>query len=142
MLKQIPKIITPDLMKIMMEMGHADIMIFADANYPAYSNAKKLIRLPGVEITELLEAVLPYFPLDCFVANPVRLMRNLDSEPIPEIWDTYKEIIRKYDEEKAFADFSLIDRLPFYEESQKASVIVQTTTTERYANIALQKGVI
>ncbi len=142
MLKNIPQIISPDLMKLMMEMGHSDSMIFADANFPAYSNAKILIRLPGVEIPELLKAVLPFFPLDNFVPDAVKLMKNLDTEPVPEIWTQYEEIIRKYDKEKAFINFTYLDRLPFYEESKKAAFIVQTGTTARYANIILQKGVI
>ncbi len=142
MLKNIPKIITPDLMKYMMEMGHADTMIFADANFPAYSNAKILIRLPGVEIPELLHAVLPFFPLDTFVPDPVKLMKNLDTEPVPEIWAVYADIIRKYDDERAFQDFNRLERFRFYRESKEATVIVQTGTTARYANIILQKGVI
>lgn len=61
MLKNIPKIISPELMKVMMEMGHSDVLIIADANYPAAAHAKRLIRLEGVEVPELLEAILPFF---------------------------------------------------------------------------------
>ncbi len=142
MLKKIPKIISPELMKIMMEMGHSDVLILADVNYPAQSNAKRILRAEGIEIPELLEAILQYFPLDSFVADPVKLMRHMDTEPEPDIWETYDAIIRRHDKEKAFNEFGFIDRLPFYEESQKAYVIVQTGTTARYANIVLQKGVI
>jgi L-fucose mutarotase len=142
MLKNIPDIITPELMKILMEMGHGDRILFTDANYPAYSNATNLIRLPGVEVTEILEAVLPFFPLDTFVKKPVNLMRNRDTEPVPEIWDKYETIVKKYDEDGAFTGFGYIERLDFYEESKKVCAIVQLKTTARYANIMLQKGVI
>lgn len=141
MLRNIPKILPPDLVKYMMEMGHADVMILADANYPGTSHAKHIIRMDSVEIPELLEAVLQFFPLDNFIPNPVRLMRNLPTEPVPEIWETYRELLKKYDKDDAFKDFDFIDRLPFYEESEKAYVIVQTGDTSRYANIVLQKGV-
>lgn len=141
MLKNIPKIISPELMKVMMEMGHSDVLIIADANYPAAAHAKRLIRLEGVEVPELLEAILPFFPLDNFIEHPVRLMENLPTEPVPEIWDVYDSILRKHDADRAFGEFKLIDRLPFYEESEKAYLIVQTGTTARYANIVLQKGV-
>ncbi|WP_394919824.1 RbsD/FucU family protein [uncultured Robinsoniella sp.] len=141
MLNNIPKIISPELMKVMMEMGHSDVLIIADANYPAAAHAKRLIRLEGVEVPELLEAILPFFPLDNFIEHPVRLMENLPTEPVPEIWDVYDAILRKHDTDRAFGEFKLIDRLPFYEESEKAYLIVQTGTTARYANIVLQKGV-
>lgn len=141
MLKRIPKIISPELMKCMMEMGHADQLILADANFPGASHAKRLIRMDSVEIPELLEAILPYFPLDNFIPYPVSLMPNLPSEPVPEIWKTYREILERHNEEKAFTDFAFIDRLPFYEAAEKAYVIVQTGDTSRYANIVLQKGV-
>lgn len=142
MLKRIPKIISPDLIKYLMEMGHSDTVVLADANFPAHSNANRILRLEGVEIPQLLEAILPYFPLDNFVPDPVRLMRNLPSEPTPEIWQTYRTIISRYDEEEAFKEFSFSERLPFYEESRKAYLIVQTATTARYANVLLQKGVV
>lgn len=142
MLKNIPHIIAPDLMKILMEMGHSDVIIIADANYPAAAHAKRLIRADGIQIPELLKAILNFFPLDHFVEYPVRLMRPLDTEPTPEIWNEYEKIVRNFDEEKAFDGFAYIDRLDFYEESEKAYVIIQTATTARYANIVLQKGVI
>lgn len=141
MLRNIPKILPPKLVKLMMEMGHGDILLIADANYPGASHAKHMIRMDSVEIPELLEAILPFFPLDNFISSPVRLMRNLPTEPVPEIWKTYRELLEKYDTDHAFQDFDFIDRLPFYEESEKAYVIVQTGDTARYGNIILQKGV-
>lgn len=141
MLRGIPKLISPELMKCMMEMGHGDRMVLADANYPASSHGKRVIRLDGGEIPELLEAVLQFFSLDLFVSNPVRLMKNLPGEPVPKIWETYREIIKKMDLDQAFEDFFFMDRLPFYEESENAYVIVQTGDTARYGNIILQKGV-
>lgn len=141
MLRNIPKILPPDLVKYMMEMGHADVMILADANYPGTSHARHIVRMDSVEIPELLEAVLPLFPLDNFIPNPVKLMKNLPTEPVPEIWNTYRSLLEKYDKDDAFKEFDFMDRLPFYAESEKAYVIVQTGDTSRYANIVLQKGV-
>ena len=142
MLRNIPPIITPDLMKIIMEMGHADYIVLADANYPVMSGAKRAVRLDGVQVDELLDAVLQFFPLDSFVPAPVTLMNYLPSEPKPEIWATFDQIVRKYDIEKAYKEFRLIERLDFYEYARRAYAIVQTGTTARYANIGLQKGVI
>ena len=129
-------------MKIMMDMGHSDVIVLADANFPAASNAKKLVSATGVEIPQLLRAMLEYFPLDNFVDHPATLMRNRESEPVPEIWGEYKTIILSADTEHAFKDFALLDRNRFYQESQKAYAIVSTATTARYANIMLQKGVV
>lgn len=142
MLKKIPKIISPELMKTLMEMGHSDVIILADANYPAAANAKRLLRADGVEIPDLLSAILEFFPLDSFVPNPVKLMDHLRSEETPKIWSKYEEIIKAYDDENAFCQFDFVDRHLFYEESGKAYAIVTTATTARYANIVLQKGVI
>ncbi len=142
MLKGIPVILSSQLFKVMMDMGHSDCLILADANFPAESCAKRLIRLDGVEIPDLLRAILPFFPLDTFVADPVRMMRNLPSEPVPEIWNHYDEILRGLDFQRAFNKFAFVDRLPFYEQARGAYAIVQTATTARYANIVLQKGVL
>lgn len=142
MLRNIPKIIDPDLMKYLMEMGHSDKLLITDANFPAKAHAKRFIRMDSVEITDLLTAILPYYPLDNFVEHPVSLMKNLPSEPVPEIWECFRHLILKFDEEKAFVEFTFLDRLPFYELAADAYVVVQTGTTSRYANIILQKGVL
>jgi len=126
----------------MQEMGHNDYIILVDANYPAASGAKRLVRLDGTEITDLLDAVMQFFPLDNFVDNPVVLMRPRPEESTPEIWQEFREILLKHDQDEAFSDFHLIDRLDYYEYAQNAYAIVQTSTTARYANIGLQKGVI
>lgn len=141
MLRNIPKILPPELVKCMMEMGHSDMLVIADAGFPGTAHAKRMIRMDGILIPDLLDAVLKLFPLDYFVPNPVRLMKNLPTEPVPEIWETYRELLTKYDQDNAFKEFEFIDRLPFYEEAEKAFVVVQTGDTSRYANIILQKGI-
>lgn len=140
MLRGIPKVLPPDLVRDMMMMGHSDFLILADANFPGAAHARRFIRMDGIMIPELLEAVLQLFPLDTFVPDPVRLMRNLPSEPVPEIWRTYRELLTRYDRDGAFRDFAFLDRLPFYREAESAYVIVQTGDESRYANIVLQKG--
>ncbi len=142
MLRDIPKCLSGDLLKILTDMGHSDVIVLADANFPASSNAKRLVLAAGVEIPELLDAILTFFPLDNFIAKPVMLMSNLASEPVPEIWKQYEELILKRDTDRAFSDFRYLDRLQFYAEAQKAYAIVSTGTTARYANIMLQKGVV
>ncbi|MGB4609626.1 MAG: RbsD/FucU family protein [Saccharofermentanales bacterium] len=141
MLRGIPKILPPELVKNMMEMGHSDVLIIADANFPGTAHAKKIIRMDSVLIPDLLEEILKLFPLDNFIDNPVKLMRNLPTEPVPTIWEEYRKIIKKHDLDKAFKDFDFVDRLDFYKEAEEAFLIVQTGDESRYANISIQKGV-
>jgi len=141
MLRNIPKIIPPDLVKYMMEMGHSDYMVIADAGFPGSACAKRIVRMDSVEIPELLEAILPFYPLDCFVDNPVRLMQKLPHEPKVTAWETYRKLLKQYDKDDAFKEFDFIERLAFYEETKMAYLVIQTGDTSRYGNIVLQKGV-
>lgn len=141
MLRNIPKILPPDLVKYMMEMGHSDYIVIADAGFPGTAHAKRIVRMDSVEIPELLEAILPLFPLDYFVDDSVRLMKKLDHEPEVTIWEVYRELLEKYDQDNAFKEFVYLDRLDFYKDAENAYVVVQTGDTSRYGNIILQKGV-
>jgi len=61
MLKSIPPIISPELLKVLMEMGHGDEIVLADGNYPSESAGTKVIRADGLGIPELLKAILQFF---------------------------------------------------------------------------------
>lgn len=141
MLKGISNIISPDLLKILMEMGHGDEIVIADGNFPAASHAKRLVRLDGHEIIPLLEAILKLFPLDTFVERPVVLMDVVAGDNYrPEIWQEYKKIIQRY--ESHFNEFEMMERYAFYERAKEAYAIAATGETTRYANIILKKGII
>ena len=142
MLKNIPPMLSPELLKVMREMGHGDVIVLTDANYPAASCAKRLIRLDGVEVTDLLDAMLCLLPLDAYVAHPFWLMKPELQDPTPEIWDKFTEIIKRHNDAKVFSEFLQLERRNFYENSKKAYAIVQTGTTAHYANICIQKGVL
>ena len=88
MLKNIPPIIAPELMKILMEMGHGDEIVLADGNFPAASVAQRLVRCDGHGVPELLEAILKLFPLDVYVDRPVGLMSVVPGDKTkPTIWE-------------------------------------------------------
>lgn len=141
MLKKIPSIISPELIKILMEMGHGDTIVIADGNFPSSSCAKRLVRLDGHNVPEILEAILTLFPLDTYSEKPVKLMNVLPGDNfIPTIWDTYKTIIKK--EFSPFDSFGFIERFDFYEEAKKAYAVIATSEKALYANIILTKGVI
>lgn len=144
MLKGIPKILSPELLKVLCEMGHSDRLVIADGNFPSESMGKnaKVIRCDGHGVPELLEAILTVFPLDTYVETPVSLMQVMPGDNVETpIWDEYKEIISKFDErgEKAIGQ---AERFAFYDEAKTAYAIIATGESALYANIMLQKGVV
>lgn len=144
MLKGIPKILSPELLKVLCEMGHGDRLVIGDGNFPAESVGKEaiVVRMDGHGACEVLEAILQLFPLDTYVEHPVNLMQVMPGDPVETpIWDSYKEIVEKVDQrgEKAIGQ---IERFAFYEEARSAYVIIATGESALYANIMLQKGVI
>lgn len=142
MLKGIPSILSPELLKILMEMGHGDEIVLGDGNFPAASYAKRLVRLDGHGVPEILDAILKIFPLDTFVENPVSLMAVVPGDNTkPVIWDEYRSIIRKYDEKMA-DKIEFVERFKFYERAKNAYAILATGESALYANIILKKGVV
>ncbi|MCL2646328.1 MAG: L-fucose mutarotase [Phycisphaerales bacterium] len=142
MLMGIPAILSPELLKILMEMGHGDEIVFADGNFPAASVAKRLVRLDGHGILPLLEAVLRFFPLDTFVDKPVALMAVVPGDAYkPVIQDAYRDIIGRYVREGAVG-VECMDRFAFYERARAAYAVVATGEIARYANILLKKGIV
>ncbi len=139
MLKNISPIISPELLKILMEMGHGDEIVIGDGNFPAASMAQRLVRLDGHGVNEILDAILKLMPLDTYVDSPVALMDNGDAENLPPIWEDYKNTVAANEGEKSF---ELVERFDFYERAKKAYAVVATGETAIYANIILKKGVV
>ena len=80
--------------------------------------------------------------MDTYVEKPVNLMEVMPGDNVETpIWDTYKEIIAKYDNRGAGA-VGNIERFAFYDEAKKVYAIIATGETALYANIMLQKGVV
>ena len=141
MLKGISPVISPDLIKVLMEMGHGDELVIADGNFPAASIAQRLVRADGLGCPVLLEAILRLFPLDEYVEKPAALMAVVPGDPYqPVIWDDYRKIIQGH--EIAFRDFEYVERFAFYERARKAYAVLATSEMALYANIILKKGVI
>ncbi len=139
MLKNIPDILSPELLKILMEMGHGDEIVIGDGNFPAAALANKLIRLDGHDVPVILEAVLKLFPLDTYVPAPVALMKVVEGDKtVPVIWDKFKEIINSTEP----AEIEYIDRFEFYDRAKKAYAIIATSEKALYANLILKKGVV
>lgn len=144
MLKGIPKILSPELLKVLCEMGHSDRLVIADGNFPAESIGKDaiVIRMDGHGACEVLEAILQLFPLDTYVEHPVNLMQVMPGDKVETpIWKSYEEIVEKADNRGAGA-IGQIERFAFYEEAKGAYAIIATGESALYANIMLQKGVV
>ena len=141
MLKHIPAILTPDLLKVLMEMGHGDEIVIEDGNFPGAAIAKRLIRLDGHGVPEVLRAVLHFLPLDSYTPKPVGLMEVVPGDPVvPAIWETYRSILSE--EEPEHSEIEYIERFAFYERAKNAYAVIATGETAIYANILLKKGVV
>ena len=134
MLKNIPKILSPELLKVLCEMGHSDRLVIADGNFPAESMGKNaiVIRADGHGAAEILEAILQVFPLDTYVEKPVNLMQVMPGDTVETpIWDEYEKIVAAADERGAKA-IGQIERFAFYEEAKTAYAIIATSGNEGY----------
>ena len=137
------KILSPEILSTLCEMGHADTIVLGDANFPAKTCAKQgegvYIRMDGISIVPLLRAILSLIPLD-YSKKPIKLMKP-DRDVQGGIWKDYISEINKSDK-RGEDCIEYLKRDEFYEESKKAFCVVQTGETAIYANIIIQKGVI
>ena len=142
MLKNTPKIVSPELLKVLCEMGHGDEIVIADGNFPAETFGKRVIRADGISGAAMLDAVLSLIPLDTY-SDPnfilMRLMECDEGKIDPVIWNEYKEIADKHDKNVKIGN---IDRFAFYERAKNAYAVIATGEEAVYANIILKKGVI
>ena len=147
MLLGIPKILSPEILSTLCEMGHSDGIVIGDANFPgkrfAHEGNCKFLRADGISGTALLEAILTVIPCDAYVEHPVLLMETAECDrglEIP-IWGEYKEIVKKY-EPRGEKAVGFVERFAFYEEAKKSYCIIQSGEEAIYANVMIQKGVI
>ena len=139
MLKNIPKIVSPQLLKVLCEMGHGDEIVIADGNFPAEAYGQRVIRADGLGGEEMLDAVLSLIPLDTYATENFMLMETVAGDPTPTIWEKYYAIAQKHDDNMRASN---IERFAFYERAKKAYAVIATGEGAVYANIIIKKGVI
>lgn len=139
MLKGIPKIISPELVKILCEMGHGDEIVIADGNFPSESYGKRVVRADGIGGREMLDAVLSLIPLDTYAESNFILMQTSKGDPTPMIWTEYEKIAAAKDKNVKKKE---LERFAFYERAKTAYAVIATGEEAVYANIILKKGVI
>ncbi len=138
MLNGIPKIIPPELLKILCEMGHGDEIVIADGNFPSASMGQRTVYMSGNDAPEVLDAVLKLIPLDTY-AQPLFLMEKVKGDNVETpIWDVYRDIVKNYSD----AEFENIERFEFYERAKKAYAVIATGESAIYANVLIKKGVV
>ncbi|TKI04087.1 L-fucose mutarotase [Martelella alba] len=136
MLKNIDPCLSPELLHALYCMGHGDEIILSDAHFPAHTVNAKVIRADGNQVEGLLKAIIPLFTLDSYVSDPVVMMSANTGDTIPD------ELIADYQKCLPPAqEITFIERFAFYERAQKAYCVVVTSSTRKYGNILLKKGV-
>lgn len=143
MLKGVPAILPPELLKILCEMGHGDEITIGDANFPGASLCPRVIRMDGHGVPEILEAILTLISLDQYVEHPAALMQVVPGDKTETlIWDTYKAIVSRH-EERGTDCFEEMERFAFYDRvKEKSYAVIMSGEKATYANIILKKGVI
>ncbi len=140
MLRGISHLISPELLKILSEMGHGDEIVLADANFPTESFGRRAVRADGIAAPALLVAILPLFPLDQYDRSNFVLMEVVPGDTYqPVIWEEYKEVLRRYEPQ---AEAQHMERFSYYERAKKAYAVVATGEKAQYANVILKKGVV
>ena len=143
MLKGISPLLSPELLKVLCEMGHGDELVIADGNFPAGSIGKNavVIRADGHGVPEMLDAILQIIPLDQYVDQPAALMKVVPGDPVvPVIWDEYRALLKKHSEDPDKVE--MMERFAFYDRAKNAYAVIATGETAIYANVLLKKGVV
>ena len=140
MLKGIDPILGPDLLAILRAMGHGDEIAIVDANFPATSSAKRLVRADGVDATRMVRAILSVLPLDIFVPNAAFRMAVVDRpDEIPPITHEFAAALKTAD---YAGEIEPIERFAYYERTRNAYAIVATGELRYWGNLILKKGAI
>lgn len=139
MLKGIHPAISPELLKVMAEMGHGDEIILADAHFPGHTMNPRVIRADGLGVAILLDAMLPLFELDSY-ADPLVMMAAVQGDQLdPAVEKAYMAAVKRH--VPAAKPPVRIDRFAFYDRAKAAFAVVMTGETAKYGNLLLKKGV-
>jgi L-fucose mutarotase len=140
MLKGIDPLLTPDLLLLLAEAGHGDVVAVVDRNYPAHAAGVPVVELPGAGVAEALRAICTLLPVDVhFQDEPVRYMVTADGTPGPAVDDVRAVLVAAEGHEVGMAG---LERFAFYEAASHAYVVVQTTEERPYSCFLVAKGVV
>jgi len=144
MLKGIDPLLTPELLKIMMEMGHDDAIVVADANFTAvrYAQGKPIIRLPGHSVERVVQALTSLLPLVADETHPAGYM-HVSGQPEGFRSAQQREVLRHIEPQiLPGQSVEAIERYAFYERCRSAFAFIVTGELQPFGNFLLRKGVI
>jgi len=143
MLNSISPLISPELLLALYRMGHGDEIVFADAHFPGYSFNGRVLRADGLCIPDLLKAVLPLFPLDPYVSEPLAMMAPVPGDELdPEVEAAYRKAAGQTGLAADNPAIERVERFAFYERTRSAFAVVMTGEMAKYGNIILKKGLV
>ena len=142
MLRNIPANLSPELVKILLEMGHGDEILLADANFPGHHLHSTTVRAYGLGIPDLLRSILTLMPLDRYSSYQVALMETVGDDPRPPVWDVYEQIWNEAEKDAGPVSVKTIERMAFYDYTPSVYAVVLTGETALYGNLILKKGVL
>ena len=141
MLKNLSPLLSPELLKILCEMGHGDEIVLADGNFPAASHHDRVVRLDAHGGVEVLKAIMSVFPLDTYADANAILMEVVPGDNVETpIWAEYDAVLKAAEGDAVRTGH--IERFAFYERAKKAYAVIATGEGALYANLILKKGVI
>lgn len=141
MLKNIDPVLSPELLATLRAMGHGDEIAIVDANYPATSSGRPVIRIDGVSATRVQEAVLSLMPLDGFVPCAAFRMQVVeDAAAEMPIFAEFRALLARF--EPAHGAIEGIERFAFYERVKNSFAVVATGERRLYGNLILKKGIV
>lgn len=140
MLKGIHPAISPELLKILAEMGHGDELVLSDAHFPAHQLHHQVVRADGIGVDTLLSAISPLFEFDAYVDAPLIMMQAVEGDSLdPSVEARYLNAIQSA--VGSVPNLERIDRFAFYDRAEMAYAVVVTGETAKYGNIIIKKGV-
>ncbi|MBV9170551.1 MAG: hypothetical protein JOZ81_10745 [Chloroflexi bacterium] len=141
MLKGLNRLLSPELLYVLAQMGHGDEIALVDANFPAVSTAHKLVRLEGCDLPTAASAILSLLPLDTFVEQPVAAMQVVGKpSEVPDVQRDVLEIAQRIEARTIAVE--RVERFAFYERAKRAFAVVATTEARPYGCVIFVKGVI
>ena len=140
MLKGISPVVSPELLKLLCEMGHGDELVLADSNFPGASMCKRLLRSDGLSVTALLEGIAPLFPFETYTDPLVMIEVDAHKKLDPAVEADFMQVIRRFD--PSVPSPIRIDRFAFYERARNSFGVLMTGETRLYACLIIKKGII
>ncbi|KPP83696.1 MAG: L-fucose mutarotase FucU [Rhodobacteraceae bacterium HLUCCA08] len=146
MLKGIDSRLNAEVLQVLRAMGHGDVLVVADTNFPSDSVARhtvtgELLRMDNLTCAEAMNAILSVLPLDSFVEDFAARMEVVGApDDIPEV---QAEVQAEIDAaEGAPRPMVSVERFDFYDRAREAYAVIQTGERRFYGCFLLRKGVI